>query len=110
MPQLDLLIVSYEFIFIVFFMIGYFFFLKNFLSIIAFELKIKNKLEIYFLSWINKNLNNVLYSEYLILNILIVLFNIININTLIISTNKLLYGLYRTDLLLLLYKYNSNNS
>jgi hypothetical protein len=110
MPQLDLLIVSYEFIFIVFFMIGYFFFLKNFLSIIAFELKIKNKLEIYFLSWINKNVSNALYSEYLILNILIVLFNIININSIIISSNKLLYGIYRTDLLLLLYKYNINNS
>jgi len=108
MPQLDLLIISYEYIFIVFFMIGYFFFLKNFLSIISFELKIKNKLEIYFLSWINKNLNNVLHSEYLVLNILIVLFNVINLNTLIINSNKLLFGVYRTDLLLLLHKYNKS--
>jgi hypothetical protein len=107
MPQLDFLIIGNESFFIFFFMLGYFFFVKNILSIISFELKLKTKLEIYYLQWISKNMNILNESDIFFLDLLIKLQNLINIFDLIISPKKLLFGIYKTDLLYLKLKYSN---
>jgi hypothetical protein len=107
MPQLDFLIIGNESFFIFFFLLGYFFFVKNILSILAFELKLKTKLEIYYLQWINKNMYILFENNFLILNLFVKLQNVINLFDLIISPKYFLFGIYKTDLLLLKLKYSN---
>jgi len=108
MPQLDLLILSSQSIFLVFFLIGYVFFMKNILPMVSFELKMKELLEISYLSSVDQLVQKtVTYDK----SFLITMKLINNIYNFIIklSTNKyIIYGYtYGFDLISLRHGYRS---
>lgn len=55
MPQLDFLLFPSQSFFLFFFFIGYVVFLKYILPILVFELKMKEKIELYYLTWLDNN-------------------------------------------------------
>lgn len=106
MPQLDLLIFKSQSIFVLFFLLGYFIFLKNILSILAFELKYKVKLEIYYLRFFSKVIAKLANSSNLILNLLISSIQVITFVQQITNPYSLYFGFYSSDFLVLKMKYN----
>jgi len=106
MPQLDLLIFKSQSIFVLFFLLGYFIFLKNILSIISFELKYKVKLELYYLRFFSRILVKLATSSNLILTMLIATIQIITFVQQITNSYSLFFGTYTSDYLVLKIKYN----
>lgn len=108
MPQLDLLIISSQSIFLVFFILGYIFFTKNILPMISFELKMKELLEITYLTWLDAYVNKTIPNDKTFL-VTMRLLNTIYQFIIQLSANKyIIYGCtYGFDLIALRHGYRS---
>jgi Plant ATP synthase F0. len=92
MPQLDMLILSSQSIFLLFFILGYIFFMKKILPIMAFELKMKELIEISYLAWLDKLVLQIIPNDKSFI-ITIRLLNAIYHLIIQLSTNKyIIYG------------------
>lgn len=100
MPQLDVIIFSSQTLFILFFLVGYFLFLKYILPFIAFELKLKQLLELQYLNWFNSNLNRLISLDKINLELLTFVNSLFRTLNSIVLPKKIIYSLiYSYDLL-----------
>jgi len=104
MPQLDLLIFKTGSFFAIFFLLGYFFFLKHILSIITFELKYKSLIELYYLDWLSTYYLRICETNSLILKSLLAVLRCLQYVQLILSPQVFVFGVYNSDLLVLKLK------
>jgi len=111
MPQLDLLILSAQSIFLVFFLIGYIFFMKNILPMVSFELKMKELLEISYLICVDQLVQKTIIKDKSFL-ITMKLINTIYNFIIKLSTNRyIIYGYtYGFDLVALRHGYRSKHN
>lgn len=100
MPQLDILIITSQSLFLILFILGYVFFTKNVLPMISFRLKMKKLLEIEYLGWLEGHLYKTTMNDKSSLSLLKAM-SAIQKHSIKLSQNKYItYGYtYRFDLL-----------
>jgi len=108
MPQLDLLILSSQSIFLVFFLLGYVFFTKNVIPMISFEVKMKELVEIAYIVCLEKLVNKTITCDTFFL-LAMKLVNAIYAFIIKLATNKyIVYGYtYGMDLIALRHGFRS---
>jgi hypothetical protein len=112
MPQLDFLIVTSQSFFLVLFFVGYLFFLKSILTLIAFEMKMKELVELHYLRWLDSNQSKLLQGDFVVLKSLSISTSLFDFLNRISYTKIILFGfLYGYNLLSLrsIYRLKSDN-
>lgn len=112
MPQLDFLIVTSQSFFLVLFFIGYLFFLKSILTIISFEMKMKELVELHYLRWFDGNQSKLLKGDFAVLKSLSTSTSLFDFLNRVSYTKTILFGfLYGYNLLSLrsIYRLKSDN-
>jgi len=112
MPQLDFLIVTSQSFFLVLFFFGYLFFLKSILTIIAFEMKMKELVELHYLRWFDSNQSKLLQGNFFVLKALGTNTSLFNFLNRVSYTKMILFGfLYGYSLLSLrsIYRLKTDN-
>jgi hypothetical protein len=97
MPQLDLLILQSQLNFLIVFFFGYLFFLKYFLPLVSFFLKVKYKLIVSNLNWVRENEKNFVFYKRSLLISMIKLTNLLNLIKFFKSNRFVFSNLYNYD-------------
>jgi hypothetical protein len=105
MVQLDNLIIVSQLQFLLFFFLGYFFFLKKILPIISMELKFKQKLLLSHMNWLSNNINKLIFYKRSYFNLLVKFKSLLEFFNTFIKKRNFFYGVYDIDLLSIRYQY-----
>jgi hypothetical protein len=105
MVQLDNLIIVSQLQFLVFFFLGYFFFLKKILPIISMELKFKQKVLLSHMNWLSKNINKLIFYKHSYFNLLVKFKSLLEFFNTFTKKRNFFYGVYDIDLLSIRYQY-----
>jgi hypothetical protein len=100
MPQLDPLILSSQTIFLWLFLVGYFFFLKFILPIIAFEIKLEELVQLSMLRWFEHHIRFLSSSDKLPLKLIQWMRKVLNFLVVSSRSQKIVFGLANTHELL----------
>jgi len=98
MPQLDILILSSQTAFVIFFWLGYFLFIKTILPLISMEMKIRNKRILNQMLWFKENLPKTLFFRLSFGKLLVKTRGMLNSVDLIVTKKKVFFGIYPIDL------------
>jgi hypothetical protein len=100
MVQLDNLIIVSQLQFLLFFFLGYFFFLKKILPIISIELKFKQKVLLHHMNWLYNNINKLVFYRTSSFTLLARFKSYVDFFYYNVSTKRnIFYGVYGIDLL-----------
>jgi hypothetical protein len=105
MPQLDILIVSSQTFFVIFFWLGYFTFLKTILPLLSMEMKMKQKRILSHLLWYKNNLNRTIYFRLPFGKLLVKTRGLLSCIDIIVAKKNVFFGVYPIDLLFIKHRY-----
>jgi len=105
MPQIDIYIVVSQLQFLLFFFIGYFFFLKKILPLISLEMKFRQKVLLFHMNWFTNNINQVVFYKKAYSTLLVRFKLLLEIFNFIIKKRNIFYGIYDIDLMLVRFQY-----
>jgi hypothetical protein len=109
MVQLDNLILVSQLQFLLFFFIGYFFFLKKILPIISIELKFKQKILLSHMYWFTNNINKLVFYRHSYFSLLVKFKSLLEFFNIFIRKRNVFYGVYDIDLLSIKFQYLNKN-
>lgn len=98
MPQLDILILSSQTAFVLFFWLGYFVFIKTILPLISIEMKLRNKIILNEMLWFKENLPKTLFFKLHFSKLLVKTRGMLKVIEIIVHKKKIFFGIYPIDL------------
>ena len=105
MPQIDIFIVVSQLQFLLFFFLGYFYFLKKILPLISLEMNFRQKVLLFHMNWFANNINQTIYYRETFSTLLVKFRSLLEIFNFIIKKRDLFYGIYDIDLMLVRFQY-----